>query len=69
MTPNREKLGYTVTFMKYFASIVSLIFLQETLTWNKTTFPASNSLNLEELVVNELMRSISKKFTNIPFTI
>ena len=69
MTPNCGKLGYTVTFMKYFASIVYLIFLQETLIWNKTTFPASNSLNLPELVVNELMRSISKKFTNIPFTI
>ena len=61
MTPNREKLGRAVTFMKYLASIISLIFLQETLIWNKTTFPASNSLNLSGLVENELMRSISKK--------
>ena len=61
MTPKREKLGRAVTFMKYFASIISLIFLQETLIWNKTTFPASNSLNLSGLVENELMRSISKK--------
>ena len=69
MTLNREKLGRAVTFMKYLASIVSLIFLPETLIWNKTIFPASNSLNLAELVVDELMRSISKKFTNIPFPI
>ena len=61
MTLNRVKLGRAVTFMKYLASVVSLIFLPKTLIWNKTTFPASNSLNLAELVVSELTRSISKK--------
>ena len=61
MTPNGEKLALAVTFMKDLASIASVIFLQETLIWNKTTFPASNSLNLAGQVVNEFMRSISKK--------
>ena len=69
MTLNRGKLGCAVTFMKYLASKVSLIFLPEILIWNKTTFSASNLVNLAELVVNELMVSISKKITNIPFFI
>ena len=56
MTLNRLKLGRTVTFMRYRAGIVSLIFLPKTLNWNKITFLASNSLNLEELVLNELMK-------------
>ena len=34
MTLNRAKLGRAVTFMKYLASVVSLIFLAETLIWN-----------------------------------
>ena len=58
---NCVKQGRAVTFMKYLTSVVSLIFLPKTLIWNKTTFPASNSLNLAELVVNELMKSIYKK--------
>ena len=32
-------------------------------------FPASNVLNFAELVKNELIKSISKKFTNITFSI
>ena len=47
MIHNRMKLWPAVTFMKYFASVVSLICLPETLIWNKTTFPASNSLILQ----------------------
>ena len=66
MTFNRVKLGRAVTFMKNRASIVSLIFLPKTLNWNKITFLASNLLNLAGLVVNELMKSTSKKITNIP---
>ena len=69
MTLNRVKLGRAVTFKKYLASVVSLIFLPETSIWNKTTFPAANSLNLTELNVNDLMRSITKKISNIPFSI
>ena len=61
MPLNQVKLGRAVTFMKYLGSIVSLIFLPKTLNWNKITFPASNWLNLSELVVNELKRSITKK--------
>ena len=69
MTLNCVKLGRAVTFVKYLASVVSLIFLPKTLIWNKITFRLSNSLNLAELVVNELTNSISKKNTNISFSI
>ena len=65
MTLNRVKLGPTVTFMKYLASVVSLIFLLKTLIWNKITFPASNLLNFAELVENEFIKSISENFTKI----
>ena len=61
MTLNRVKLGRAVTFMKYLASVVSLIFLPKTLIWNQMTFLASNSLNFAELVETELMKSIFKK--------
>ena len=69
MTLNHVKLGRAVTFMKYFASVVSLIFLPKTLIWNQITFLVSNSLNFAELVKNELRKSISKKFNNFPFSI
>ena len=52
MTLNGVKLGRAVIFMKYFASVVSLIFVPKTLIWNKITFPVSNSLNFGELVEN-----------------
>ena len=61
MTLNRVKLGRAVTFVKYLASVVSLIFLALTLIWNKITFPAQNTLNLAQLVVNKPMNSIYKK--------
>ena len=61
MTLNYVKLGRAATFTKHPASVVSLIFLAKALIWNKITFPASNSLNLVELVVNEPMKSIYKK--------
>ena len=67
MTLNCIKVRRTDTFMKYLASVFSLLFLQETLIWNKVTFLASNLLNLAELVANELMKSISKKITNVYF--
>ena len=69
MTLNHIKLGRTVTFMKYLARVVSLIFLAKTLIWNKITFPASNSLNIAELVIIKSAKRISKKFTNISFSI
>ena len=46
MTLNRVKLGRAVTFIKYLASVVSLIFLVLTLIWNKITFLAENLLSL-----------------------
>ena len=64
MTLNRVKLGRAVTFMTYLARVVSLIFLEKTLIWNKITFPPSNSRNLAELVINISMKSIYKK--NLP---
>ena len=67
MTLNRVKLGRVVTYMKYLVSVVSLIFLTKTLIWNKISFPESNLLNYVEPVLNEPMKSISKKFTSIPF--
>ena len=64
MTLNRVKLGRAVTFMKYFAILVFLIFLQKTLIWNKVTLTASHWSNFAELVANEPMKNISKK--NLP---
>ena len=68
MALNCVKLGRTVTFMKYFASVVTLIFLPKTLIWNKITFPALSSLNFERWKVS-LRRVTTKKFTNILFSI
>ena len=69
MSLNRIKLGSAVTFIKYLASVVSLIFLASTLIWNKITLLAENPLNLAQLVVNKPMNSIYKKITNIPFSV
>ena len=67
MTLNRVNLWRAVTFMTYLASAVSLIFLAKTLISNKITFPLSNSLNLEELVVNKPMKCIYKNFYEFSF--
>ena len=69
MTRNCVKLGRAVTFMKYIASVVSLIFLVKTSIWNKIMFSALNLLNFAELVENESLKSIYKKSTNIPISI
>ena len=61
MTLNCLKLGRAVIFMKYVASVISLIYLAKTLIWNKITFTAPNLLNLAQLVVNEPMKSIDEK--------
>ena len=61
MTLNRRKLGRAVTFMKYLASVASLIFLTKTSIWNKINFPTLNLMNLAELVGNEPMKSIYQK--------
>ena len=67
MTLNCVKLGHAVTFMKYVASIVSLVFLPKTLIGIKITFRLSNLLNLAELVVNELTKSACKKSNQYSF--
>ena len=61
MAVNCGKLGRAVTFMNYLASVVSVVFLPKILIWNKIMFRLSASLNLAELVVNELTKNISKK--------
>ena len=61
MTLNRLKLGRAVTFMKYLASLVSLISLVKTLIWNKINFPTLNLMNLAELAENEPMKSIYQR--------
>ena len=38
MTLNRVKLGRAATSMRYSASVVSLIFLPNTIFWNKSRF-------------------------------
>ena len=67
MTLNRVKLGRAVTFMKYLAGVVSLIFLPKTLIWNKITLRPSNLLNLAVLMVNEITKIIFKKKFSILF--
>ena len=61
MTLNGVKLGPAVTFIECLTCVVSLIFLLKTLIWGKITPPASNLMNLAELLKNERMKSISKK--------
>ena len=61
MSLNHVKLGRAVTFIKYLASVVSLIFLALTLIWNEITFSAQNTLNLAQLVVYKPINSIYKK--------
>ena len=68
MTLNCKKLGLAVNFMKYLVSVVSLIFLAQTLNWDKITFPASNLLNFAELVENESLKSIYKKICQYSYS-
>ena len=65
--PNPVKLGLTVTFRKYLASVILLILLPKTLNWNKITFLALNWLNLAGLVVNEFMRRVFKNLYQYSF--
>ena len=67
MTLNRVKLGRAVTFMKYLVSVVSSVFLPKTLICNKIKFRLSKSLNLAQLVVNELTKKIFKKIYQYSF--
>ena len=60
MALNRVELGRSVTFVKFFASVVPLRFLPKSLSWNKIMLLKSNLLNFPELVINEVKKSISK---------
>ena len=67
MSLNRVKLGRAVTFIKYLASVVALIFLALTLIWNKIMSLAQNTLNLAQLVVNNSMNSAYKNNNQYSF--
>ena len=54
--------------LKYLASLVILIFLPKTFIWNKIMFRLTILLNLAEVVVNELMKNISKRFYQYLFS-
>ena len=69
MTLNRVSLGRAVAFMKYLASVASIIFLAKTLIWNKITFSTLNSLDLAKMMANDPKKSIYKRITNILFSI
>ena len=56
MILNCVKLGQTVIFIKYMASLVSLIFPPKTLIWKEMVVATSNSLKVLELVENELKK-------------
>ena len=59
MNLNCVKLGCTVTFIKYLAREVYLMFPLETLIWNKIMFLASKFLaEFCRLVGNEVIKSI-----------
>ena len=54
MILDHVKLDRAVVFTKYIASVVSLVFLQKTLIWNKIVLPVSNSMKVIELLENKL---------------
>ena len=69
MTLNCVKLSLVVTFMKHLTSGVSLTFPSKILIWNKIMFRLSSSLNLPELVINEITKSDSNNIYDIPLSI
>ena len=58
---NHAKLGRGVTFIKYLARTACFICLTNVLICNDA-FPASNSLNLPKLGVDEIKRTFSVYF-------
>ena len=67
MILNHVKLKRAVTFMKYDAGVVSLIFLSKPLISNKMKFLASNLLLLAEEMENELKTTISRNIYRYSF--
>ena len=55
-----EKLECAITFIKYIAGAVPLIFPPKTLIRNKIVLPASNLLKVLELLKNEQVKNLSK---------
>ena len=69
MTVDRVKRGPRSYFYKIPCQCSLFNISTKILVWNKIIVPTLNSQNLAELVVNEFMKSISKKIYNIPFSI
>ena len=65
----KHLVSLVVTFMKHLTSGVSLTFLSKILMWNKITFRLSSSLNLPELVINEITKSDSNNIYDISLSI
>lgn len=58
---NRIKLQRAVILIEYIANAFSLLFLPKTLIFKKIVLPASVSLNIFELVGNELQKTFSER--------
>ena len=69
MILNHVKLGSTVSVTKVLPGVVFSIFYQKPQFNIKKAFPSLNSLNLPELLVNELKKTTSKLFPNIYFSV
>ena len=64
---NRLKLERGVTFTKCIASLVPLIYLPKTLTWNNMIWPGLNLLQILELVKNVVENTLFQKHLTIFF--
>ena len=69
MILNHVKLVRADNFLKGLANVVSLFSLPKTLIQNKIAFPTSKSMNIPELSVNELQKTISKNNYQYSFCI
>ena len=65
MTLNRVKLERAVSFIKYNASLVSLLFQSKTLIWNKMVLPTSNLLK----VLEHPVQSVPLRYATMAFPI
>ena len=65
MVLNNIKLERTVILIKYITTIVSLLFILKTLAWDKMVLPASNLLNLLELMGIELKKTSKSDLSDL----
>ena len=67
MILNHVKLECVDTFLKDLTNVVSLFFLPKTLIQNKMAFPTSKLMNIPELSLNELRKTIPKNIYQYSF--